>query len=361
MKILSYHGYKSTGVGGVEVLIRQFHRIFKKHDFIEVYSDVYGEVHTSDEYENKRFLLNDGSIKLFTKIVRKINLFLYIMKVKPDVIIVYSPAALLSIPFLFRKIKAIVVQTNSFDRVFASPVAKLGMLLFKRQIYAYTVYTESDKNHLIDLYYDISERINIIPRGCRLDTICRKETGNTETERKKLVTIARIEEKQKNFSTMISIVEGLDDDYSLDIYGDGEISEILQLKDRIKNSTRIRYLGPATDVKKILSEYAVFLITSTFEGFGQTLIEARSQGLPIVGFDTYPSFRWIVDDGVNGYAVKYGDISSFISAIKRITDDETKYSMFTQAALIKAKETEMSYVDELWLALIERINKGKIT
>ncbi|UKA29913.1 hypothetical protein [Photobacterium damselae] len=88
MNIYSYHAFNSTGVGGVEALIRRFHFIFGD-DFYEIYNECYGGEH---------FLLNGNKTKLrgsnsnlFYKIVQKISMYRFFSKVgKGNVIILYS-------------------------------------------------------------------------------------------------------------------------------------------------------------------------------------------------------------------------------------------------------------------------------
>ncbi|WP_269156208.1 glycosyltransferase [Photobacterium damselae] len=175
---------------------------------------------------------------------------------------------------------------------------------------------------------------------------------NGKKKNKKLITIARIEEKQKNFDAMIDICNRLKGEYRLDIYGDGDINEIQKLLDKIKDIPYINYCGVAKDVEAILSKYSIFIITSYYEGFGQTLIEARSQGLPIVGFNTYESFSWIVSDHYNGRGIVPFDNDSFCEAIKDVYNNYDYYSI---NSLSKANETTMELIDKKWENLISRL------
>ena len=212
----------------------------------------------------------------------------------------------------------------------------------------YTVYTSLDKEQLNMINPRSIGQTHMLPRACKLVTS--KVTSEISFE---LVTIARIEEKQKNFSAMISIMNRLGDKYTLDIYGDGEPEEIENLVELIKNEKNIRYRGIAKDVEKTLKSYSLFLITSRYEGFGQTLIEARSQGLPIVGYNTYPALSWIVEDGLNGKVVEFGNEQAFCDAVLDILSSYDRYKYYSDSSLKKARETEGLLIDQNWIELLQ--------
>lgn len=347
MKIFSYHSFNSSGVGGVEALIRRFHYLLSG-DFYEIYNENYGGKHFY--VEGNQIELRGGNSNFIKKIWQKISLFTYFSNLGyGNTFIFYSPAALVFIPKkTLKNNKIIIVQTNSIDKYF-STIAKVGLFISGKYIDAITVYTDVDKCKLINKYKEVEKYIHIIPRGCRIE----KLESDFKVKNNKIVTIARIEEKQKNFDAMINIISKLKGEFQLDIYGDGDEKEIDDLKCKIKNIPYINYLGVAKDVKTILSEYSIFIITSYYEGFGQTLIEARSQGLPIVGFNTYESFSWIVKDYYNGRVIEPFDNDSFCKAIE---DIYSNYEQYVINSLLKANETDINVVDKLWLKLLNDIN-----
>lgn len=66
----------------------------------------------------------------------------------------------------------------------------------------------------------------------------------------------------------------------------------------------------------------VFCNASYMEPFGRVLAEAAASGMPVVSFDS-GGVGEIVENGVNGFLVPYGDIDAFVAALARfITEPE---------------------------------------
>ncbi|MDA0148907.1 glycosyltransferase [Vibrio sp. LaRot3] len=340
MKLVTINPQKSTTMGGVETLIRSLHGLFQCENY-ELYEHA-----PSNEHYPESAHINYIQYGQQGKLASKLNQISSVRKLQlsaQDVVILFHPNDLLYLPSEVQKrAKIVLVQTNKFS-VFFKPFSKLIMTLLHRKIDVFTVYTEQDKHALSSLFPKLSRKIKVIPRGCKLDTAMTHKQVS-----KKLVTIARIDEGQKNFSAMMEVMTRLPADYQLDIYGDGSEQELSALKQRVNQLNNVTFQGATSDVAATLKDYSVFLMTSRYEGFGQTLIEARSQGLPIVAYHTFDALSWIVEEGVNGYKVADGDSDQFAQRIVQLCENEQLYSLLSAKALDKAQETESSVVDRLW-------------
>ena len=140
---------------------------------------------------------------------------------------------------------------------------------------------------------------------------------------KKLITIARLS-SQKRIDKMISIVEEVFKDkkykdWKFEIWGDGE--EYDNLKKLIK-SPQIKLMGRTNDPKKVLLTSSINLITSDFEGFALSILEANECGIPTISYDFGESAPEEVVNDTNGYLVKNRD--EFIEKLTMLMDDKVR-------------------------------------
>ena len=357
-KIISYHPNKSTGIGGIETLMRSLQSvtISLNNTFIEYYNDIANDKKEHFDEKNTNVVYKKIKLPSFAsgQLREAIKGLLFAFKLighrskGSDFVFIYHPVYLL---FLFRfvlsKKSLVVVQSNRLDSLFSGRLAKLAFKLNGKNIYKFCVYTSFDRDKLEKSYNFNKEKIQVIPRGCKLES-----KGSVALYSKKLVTIARIHEHQKNFDKMIEVMKKIDSNYTLDIYGSGADEEVSSLKSKIANINNINYLGPTNNVTETLSSYSVFLMTSHYEGFGQTLIEARSQGLPLVVFNNFEAATWLIKQGENGFLINDNDVDDCVNKIKALTTEQATFNVFSNNCLKMANETDNEKVEKQWEKLL---------
>ncbi len=345
-RLITVNSNKSTTMGGVETLIRDLQESTAASSLIELFEHQPVEEYFAENASAQYICFGSDNEGHLTKIKTKIRQWVSIKELNitaADTVVFFHPNDLLYIPLKSLSCaNVILVQTNKFD-VFFNKFSSLYLPIISKYINLVTVYTSKDAEVLNRVAPQFRGRTKIIPRGCKLKT-----STIPSKYSKKLVSIARIDEDQKNFSEMIRLVESLPSDYSLDIYGGGSKEEIRSLEQLLRNSKKVHYKGATTDVEGVLKKYAVFLMTSRYESFGQALIEARSQGLPIVAYNTFDALTWVINDGATGYAVNKGAQEEFCHRIRDICSNESFYTAMSKAALIKSTETQRESVNQTW-------------
>lgn len=111
----------------------------------------------------------------------------------------------------------------------------------------------------------------------------RRELGLPE-EKILLLSVGRLV-KGKGVDLAILALPHLSDMYHLIVVGDGYFSQsLLDLAKTHKVDHRITWMGARADVERFYRSSDIFLMTSLYECFGQTIIEATGSGLPVVAF-----------------------------------------------------------------------------
>ena len=107
-------------------------------------------------------------------------------------------------------------------------------------------------------------------------------------------------------------------DARLEIYGRGPLQT--QLRDQIKQlklAGSVTLAGFTTDPHSVYRRAGVCIMTSKFEGAPLTLLESFALGCPVVSYDLRYGPSDIIDDGVNGFLVPYGDRRAMADTIVR--------------------------------------------
>ncbi|MEA2018417.1 MAG: glycosyltransferase [Campylobacterota bacterium] len=105
------------------------------------------------------------------------------------------------------------------------------------------------------------------------------------------------------------------------------------LEDELKNLVKKLGIERNIDFEGFQSEmipYYLFanatILTSLFEGFPNVLTESIALGTPVVSFDCPSGPNEIVQDGLNGYLVKYKDTNHLISCMELALNNEWDYT-----------------------------------
>lgn len=145
----------------------------------------------------------------------------------------------------------------------------------------------------------------------------------TSEGRQKIVFLGRIA-VQKNIEALIEIDKKIN---LIEFYGGAE-SEI-ELKYKAILEQNHWYKGIAKNeqqIKDILLKYKFLIIYSTFEGFSFSLVEALSQGVPIIVKNTYTSAHFLCNNKTGLLLPKNNSVAQDIDLIKKfISMSETKY------------------------------------
>lgn len=104
------------------------------------------------------------------------------------------------------------------------------------------------------------------------------------------------------------------------IAGDGELeAELRRLIDDLEIGQRCILLGRLTDMAAFHNALDVFCLPTHREGFGVSLAEAMSCGVPVVTTDVAPLDETVLD-GVTGYLEPMDDTEAFAKRLAELSD-----------------------------------------
>lgn len=107
---------------------------------------------------------------------------------------------------------------------------------------------------------------------------------------------------------------------------------------------QILLCGATNDVAGVLKEGDIFAFPSAYEGFGMSMAEGMSMGLPAVGYKNCSAVNELIQDGVNGYLCENG-VHDFRDKLRKLMEDRTLRVKMGAAA----RESMKAYAPEkIW-------------
>ncbi|MEW6606230.1 MAG: glycosyltransferase family 4 protein [bacterium] len=108
-----------------------------------------------------------------------------------------------------------------------------------------------------------------------------------------------------------------------DIGAEGYKNYLINLAQELGISEKVIFTGQRDDIPEVMAALDVFVFTSKAEAFGLVLIEAMAMCKPIVGFRT-GAIEEIVEDGINGILIPFGDVTALADKILDLLMDTQK-------------------------------------
>lgn len=107
------------------------------------------------------------------------------------------------------------------------------------------------------------------------------------------------------------------DHWKLHLYGEGYLQGYLQSTiDALGAGGRIKLMGRTDDVPGVLRRASLNLLTSRYEGFPMSILEAAAAGVPSVAFDCSSGVRGLVPPEA-GYLVEADDAAAYAGQLRR--------------------------------------------
>jgi glycosyltransferase involved in cell wall biosynthesis len=136
-----------------------------------------------------------------------------------------------------------------------------------------------------------------------------------------LTMVARFE-PQKDHDSLLHALAGLKQHaWQLDLIGEGPLLvRAHNLARDLGIADRVRFLGQRSDVAALLAQSQTFVLSSNWEGFPRSILEAMRAGLPVVASDV-AGVSEAVEHGVTGFVVPRGDSGAWRLRLEQLLTD----------------------------------------
>lgn len=221
-----------------------------------------------------------------------------------------------------------------------------------RKMDAFVVLTEADAKKWSNV-----KKAYVIPNSLPFYP---EESSNCTS--KQVISVGRFY-AQKGYDMLIptwEIVHKQYPDWTLSIYGNGEQEK--ELKDLIHQKGLEESIYIKAPVKNIVEKYqesSLYVMSSRFEGFGMTLIEAMTCGVPCVSFKCPNGPTDIINNGEDGLLVENGNIKQLAEKIIYLIEHEEERKKMGRQAKENVKRYMPSIVMQKWITLFKSIKKEK--
>ncbi len=173
-----------------------------------------------------------------------------------------------------------------------------------------------------------------------------------------LLAVGRLSE-EKGFDRLLHAFEGLAPcfpDWKLVILGEGDSRNSLeQLTRALGLGERVFFPGRAGNIADWYEIADIYVMTSHFEGFPNTLVEAMSYGVPAVSVDCNTGPRDIIRHGVDGLLVPQDDQAALVDALRKFMEDDALRQRYSKRAVEVRERFSMERVVQKWESLFHEL------
>jgi glycosyltransferase involved in cell wall biosynthesis len=199
-----------------------------------------------------------------------------------------------------------------------------------------------------------ADRINIIPSGISLDDV-RAACPLDVRSRLGLGTGAKIAANvaalvgHKDHATLLRTADALritHPDLHWVVAGEGPLRhEIERLRADLDLASRVHLLGHIPDPVRLIADADVFVMSSSQEGLGTSVLDAMARGIPVASTAAGGLPDLLVDGA--GLLVPPGDFSALADAVHRIlTDTALRASLTARAEIAVQRFTTRRMADD---------------
>jgi glycosyltransferase involved in cell wall biosynthesis len=178
-----------------------------------------------------------------------------------------------------------------------------------------------------------------------------------EEKRNHLLYVGRIEQAQKNVMVLPEIWRRLHSeapDWEFHIVGYGPDTMRLKKSFRERNCQNF-YFHDRQRAEPFFEKASIFIMTSTYEGFANTLIEAQMHGVVPVAFRSFSAIDWMVNDSQDALVIAPYDLDKMSDSIASLISDGSKRNSMALAGLDNAKRFSEDTVGLQWKSILTEL------
>jgi glycosyltransferase involved in cell wall biosynthesis len=171
-----------------------------------------------------------------------------------------------------------------------------------------------------------------------------------EVRRKRIVNIGRLKEQKNQEMLIRSFAEfrKTHPEYTLSIYGEGELREDLERQiDSLGLADCVFLEGNRSDVHERIRDAEMFVLSSRYEGCSNALLECMSRGMACISTRCEGSTD-VIRDGENGLLVGLEDEKGLTEAMSRLADDPDLRKRIEEQAFLDLRAWEKTAVMKEW-------------
>jgi len=287
-----------------------------------------------------------------------------IKKINPDIIIVLERGYEdFIIPYILKRIPK--VREYHFSRMASRilesklPTSKRYKKKLLRKVYEYhykkydklVLLTKKDQQSWLGFHNTI-----VIPNVVEFSEDLSRERLTIRP--KNIITVGSMADDRKGFSTLINIWSKIEQDFpewSLNLYGDGNFRKNYEKMIQDLSLKHIILQGTSNHITEKYNESQLFVMTSNGEGLPMVIIEALSQGLPVVAYDCYCGPSDILVNNVGGVLVNFGDKDHFEEILRTLINDESLREEKSLEAYKAAKSYALEEIMPKWINLFNSL------
>lgn len=166
-----------------------------------------------------------------------------------------------------------------------------------------------------------------------------------------LIAVGRLS-NQKGFERLLSIFSILSSrfpDWNLTILGEGDCRQSLeQQRKALGLELRVSMPGVVGNLDDWYKSSDLFVMTSLFEGFPNTLVEAMAYGLPVVSVDCDTGPRDIIRHKIDGLLVPQNDPEALVSALTELMSNKSLRQQYASHAIEIRERLSMAKIASVW-------------
>jgi glycosyltransferase involved in cell wall biosynthesis len=221
--------------------------------------------------------------------------------------------------------------------------------------------SEFTKEEIINRGID-KDKIFVIKNGIDFDEFLRFKSKKTQNKKLTISCVSRLIKTKRidDLIKAVSIVINKGYNVKCIIVGDGqEKDNLINLTKELDIDKSVEFKGfvkKHTDVLKIINQSDIFCNPSSVEGFGITLIEAMSLGVPIITSDIKP-FKEINSNKV-GLFFKLYDNNDLAKKIIELSYDKQKLNLLSKNCIIESKKYNWKIISKDYLDYLKKIIKS---
>ena len=172
---------------------------------------------------------------------------------------------------------------------------------------------QSMRDDLITVYPKLSNNSNVIynPISSHIEDYVNKHDLSKIKKENYILCVGRLEQV-KAFHYAIEGFAGIANQFPtlrMKIVGQGSLEQNLKQKAidcRVEN--KVDFKGFQKDIIPYYSHAKATVLTSLYEGYPNVLLESLAMNTPVIAFDCPGGTNEIIQNGLNGYLVKYQDV-----------------------------------------------------